>query len=51
MAKVDWITWKTNIKEIINPEQELTASISFPSALNTKPPELYIYFSSVSIFK
>ena len=23
MAKVDWITWKTNIKEIINPEQEL----------------------------
>ena len=23
MAKVDWITWKTNIKEIINPEKEL----------------------------
>ncbi len=40
MPKVDWITWKTNIKEIINPQEVL-------DNLTKKTQEYYSYTNSV----
>ena len=40
MAKVDWITWKTDVNEIINPEKVL-------EELLTKQEDYQVYMNSV----